>query len=545
MDCNPFVVSALIDGSYFAETLVDTRCLSYGLCDPSFAQKNALIRLRIDPWTVSGFDGYVTAEINEVVIIHLDLDSYKEGRVFLYVVLIGHYNMILGMLWITAQDVRINSPRSELRIGGLAGVLVRSKNEFLRVEQSLPKAVMVSATSVQWLRTRGRTKKQQVEVFAASIADINKALSVKQVTDPQTKLPDQAMKHLAVFDQKKAEALPLLRSTGTDYSIELERDADKKEKEVLQGLLYSMSRDELLVLRKTLTDLLDKGFICISSSLAAAPVLFVRKPEGELRFCVDYRGLNRVTKKDCYLLLLIYETLRNISKARQFTKLDIIAAFYKLRIAEGDEQKTAFRTCYGLFEQLVTPFGLANAPSTFQKYINYTLRDYLDEFCSAYVDDILIYSSRSKKQHREHVCKVLQRLQDASLQVDIDKCEFEVQSTKYLGFIIEAGKGLQIDPAKVKAIEDWESLSSVKGVQGFLGFANFYRRFIQGYSDLVRLLTDLTHKDKRFEQSVEADKAFCKLKTIFVTALALAQFDYDKETQIETDSSGQYISRTL
>jgi hypothetical protein len=155
---------------------------------------------------------------------------------------------------------------------------------------------------------------------------------------------------LAVFDQKKAEVLPLLRGAGTDHLIELEKDADGKEKEVPWGPLYNMSRDELLVLRKTLTDLLDKGFIRVSSSPAAAPVLFVRKPGGGLRFCVDYRGLNRVTKKDRYPLPLIYETLRNISKAKWFTKLDVIAAFHKLRITEGDEWKTAFRTRYGLFE---------------------------------------------------------------------------------------------------------------------------------------------------------------------------------------------------
>jgi hypothetical protein len=160
-----------------------------------------------------------------------------------------------------------------------------------------------------------------------------------------------------------------------------------------------MSRDELLVLRKTLTDLLDKGFIRVSSSPAAAPVLFVRKPGGGLRFCVNYQGLNRVTNKDRYLLPLIYKTLRNISKARWFTKLDVIAAFHKIRITKGDKWKTAFRTCYRLFKWLVTPFRLANAPSTFQKYINYTLQDYLDEFCSAYINNILIYSFESKRQH--------------------------------------------------------------------------------------------------------------------------------------------------
>jgi hypothetical protein len=171
---------------------------------------------------------------------------------------------------------------------------------------------------------------------------------------------------------------------------------------------------------------------------------------------------------------LIQETLRSIGKAKWFTKLDVIAAFNKLRIAEGDEWKTAFRTQYGLYEWLVTPFGLANAPSTFQRYINWTLRDYLDEFCSAYVDDILIYTDGSLKQHQEHVRKVLRRLQDAGLQLDIDKCEFEVKSTKYLGFIVEAEKGVRMDSEKVAAILEWEAPQSVKGVPSFLDFANFY-----------------------------------------------------------------------
>jgi hypothetical protein len=131
-----------------------------------------------------------------------------------------------------------------------------------------------------------------------------------------------------------------------------------------------MSKDELLVLRKTLIDLLDKGFIRVSNSPAAAPVLFIKKPRGGLRFCIDYKGLNRVIKKDRYPLPLIYETLRNINKAKWFTKLDVIAAFYKLRILEGDEWKTAFRTRYGLYKWIVTLFSLANTLNTFQKYVN-------------------------------------------------------------------------------------------------------------------------------------------------------------------------------
>jgi hypothetical protein len=168
-----------------------------------------------------------------------------------------------------------------------------------------------------------------------------------------------------------------------------------------------MSRDELLVLRKTLTELLDKEFIRVSNSPAAAPVLFVRKPGGGLRFCCDYRALNKLTRKDRYPLPLIQETLNRIGKAKWFTKIDVIAAFHKIRVKEGDEWKTAFRTRFGLFEWLVTPFGLANAPSTFQRYINYTLQEFLDDFVSAYIDDILVFTDGTCQQHREHVRKVL------------------------------------------------------------------------------------------------------------------------------------------
>jgi hypothetical protein len=151
-----------------------------------------------------------------------------------------------------------------------------------------------------------------------------------------------------------------------------------------------MSRDELLVLRKTLTELFNKQFIRVSNSSAAASVLFIRKPGGGFRFCVDYRGLNKLTRKNRYLFLLIYETLRNIGRARWYTKLNVIAAFHKIRIAEGDEWLTAFRTRYGLFKWMITPFGLANAPSTFQKIyqlgITGLFRRFLFCVCGRYPD---------------------------------------------------------------------------------------------------------------------------------------------------------------
>ena len=156
---------------------------------------------------------------------------------------------------------------------------------------------------------------------------------------------------------------------------------------------------------------------------------------------------------------------------------------------------TAFRTRYGLYEWLVTPFGLANAPSTFQKYINWTLREHLDDFCSAYIDDVLIYSSGTVEDHRTKVKIVLEKLSSAGLFLDIGKCEFEVKETKYLGFIVRAGEGIQMDPEKVKAVAKWAPPTTVKGVRGFLGFAEFCLRSTMRVSyDRVRTIQRRTRR---------------------------------------------------
>ena len=542
MHCDPIVLSTLVNETSFAKTMVDTGCLCYGLCDPAYARSADLKRIEIKPFYMETFDGEKAKRpIREVVMADLDFEGHTE-RSWFYVTPLGGYDMYLGMPWLRKRGVQIDTKGSRLRIGcGPAAVTVRSERSFTADTSKISWARLVSAAS--WTMTRNR-KGGKTQVFAASMADINKALKVKAYTDPKEKLPSHYHQYLDVFDRKASDKLPPFRGSAVDHRIDLEKDENGKDPEVPWGPLYSMSKDELLVLRKTLSELLDKGFIRVSNSPAAAPILFVKKAGGGLRFCVDYRALNKISRKDRYPLPLIQETLRNLSEAKVFTKLDVIAAFHRIRVAEGDEWKTAFRSRFGLYEWLVTPFGLANAPSTFQRYINWTLRDLLDDCCSAYIDDIIIYS-KNMRQHRKHVEEVLKRLRTAGLQCDIDKCEFEVESTKYLGFIVEAGKGLRMDPEKIKAIQDWQAPTTVKGVRSFLGFANFYRRFIKHYSDVVRPLTELTHKDKSFEWSAGANAAFEKMKGIFLAEPALLQFDYDKPTRVETDSSGWCIGGTL
>jgi hypothetical protein len=189
------------------------------------------------------------------------------------------------------------------------------------------------------------------------------------------------------------------------------------------GPIYSLSRTELEALRKWLEENLSKGFIRASSSPAGAPIQFVKKGDGSLCLCIDYQGLNEGTIKNRYPLPLLHETLLRIQKAKYFTKLDIHGAYNLVRMAEGEEWKTAFRTQYGLFESLVMPFGLTNAPASFQHFINDVLRPYLDVFVTAYLDNILIYTD-NLEEHKKHILKVLEALSEAGLHLKPEKYEF-------------------------------------------------------------------------------------------------------------------------
>ena len=309
------------------------------------------------------------------------------------------------------------------------------------------------------------------------MVDIDKALNVKPKIKFKTIIPEQYWGYLNVFDENKTNQLPPNRGKNINYEIEL-LEKEKKKPTVLWGPLYNMSKDEFLVLRKTLTEHLDKGFIRINNSLAATPIIFIKKPGGSLRFCVDYRNFNRIRKKE-YLLPLIYQTFRSIGKTKWYTKLNVRTAFHKIKITEKDEWMTAFKTKYSLFEYFMIPFGLTNAFNIFQKYINWVFGDFLNEFCSVYVDDILIYIDGSRIEYQKQVKKVLKCLREAGLQLNVSKCEFEIKTTKYLGFIIEINKGIIMDPAKIEIIIKWETFKTVKGVQGFPGLANFYSKFIK------------------------------------------------------------------
>jgi hypothetical protein len=250
---------------------------------------------------------------------------------------------------------------------------------------------------------------------------------------------------------------------------------------------------------------------------------------------VDYRKLNALTKRDRYPIPLINEVLARVQGSKYLTRLDIIAAFNKLRMNPDSEDLTTFITSFGAFKYLVLPFGLTNGPASFQHYINDVLFEYLHDFCQAYLDDILIYS-KTLKEHKQHVRAVLQKLRDAGLQVDIHKCEFHVQETVFLGLLVST-EGLKMDPSKVQVIRDWATPRNLTDVQSFIGFCNFYRRFIKGFSKLARPMVNLTRKDQPFLWTDACQKAFELIKERVTTAPVLKHFDRTKEAILETDSS--------
>jgi hypothetical protein len=307
--------------------------------------------------------------------------------------------------------------------------------------------------------------------------------------EPRDLLPEELKDYADVFSPKEAEKLPSHRNY--DHNIRLQEG-----KTPPFGLLYPISRNELIALKEWLEKNLRKGFIRSSSSSAVSPVSFVKKADGGLRFCVDYRKLNNIFVKNRYPLPLIKKSLNNLKGMKYFTKINIVFVFNNIRMKKEQKYLTAFRTRFGLYEFLVMPFGLTGAFAIFQKFMNDILRKYLNVFCIAYLDDILIYN-RTREEHLSHVRKVLEFLRQAGLYAKIQKCEFFNNETIFLGVIV--GKdGIRMDPQKIEIIQNWQIPSCLTDVQAFIGFSNFYRRFVRDFSKIIALMVVLTRKEIRF-----------------------------------------------
>ncbi|QRW24326.1 Retrotransposable element Tf2 protein [Rhizoctonia solani] len=267
----------------------------------------------------------------------------------------------------------------------------------------------------------------------------------------------------------------------------------------------------------------------------ASPILFVKKKNGKLRMCVDYRRLNSMTKKNAYPLPLPQNLIEKLQGAKIFSKFDLRAGYNLVRIKEGDEWKTAFKTKYGLFKYLVMPFGLTNAPAAFQDMMNKIFRDLLDVYVIIYLDNILVFSL-NEKDHEAHVREVLKRLQDNDLFCNIEKCHFHVKKIDYLGFIISEF-GIEVNQSKVTDALNWSTPKNVKNIQEFLGFVNFYRRFIPNFGNMAQPLYNLLKKDSNWRWESAEQQSFDSLKKCLTSAPLLLQPDTTRQFYVECDAS--------
>ncbi len=364
-----FTMSTLINKKSYAHTLYDTECLFYEMITSHFAKTHNLQCMKIKPCMITRFDEPSNSSVNEVAVIQIDINRHQKSRTFFYIVSkLAFYDLILGLSWMKQNEIILNAGRASLTIEFTETIVWNRKASA----ESEFNHVMMSATFFTNLIQKKEKKQKKIEVFSVSMINIEKALTSQKKTDLQTILSDHYHEFLNVFDHMITEKLSPLRREDTDHQIELE-EMNEKESKVLWDSLYNMTREKLLVLHKTLTELLNKQFIQVSNSSAAASVLFIQKSEGELWFCVNYCDLNWITQKNHYSLSLIYETLWNIEWAQWYIKLNVIVAFHKIWIAAEDEWKMMFCMRYRLYEWMMTSFELVNDSSTFQRYINWAL----------------------------------------------------------------------------------------------------------------------------------------------------------------------------
>ena len=507
--------------------MIDSGCTGIFMSPKFVAKHDFAVKKRREPFSLQAFDGkpvsYNQGMVSEETEpIPLRLGRHREKLQFDITETPG-CDVVLGLPWLKGSGAMIDWKKDTIwfRDGDPVPIPLSV------VQDARDKIDIVAMTSEETLDAINKEPENVQILYSKKVPERKTPLEI----------PKEYQDFKGLFEEEDdQDALP--KHQPWDHGIPLQPGKQPKKQAV-----RPMSAEKAEVLRKYIDDNLRKGFIRESESPAGSPVLFVPKKDNDWRLCVDYRELNEITIKNSYPLPLIHELQDRLQGAQWFTAFDIPGAYNRIRIKEGEEWKTAFRTRFGLYEYLVMPFGLTNAPATFQAYINNVLRKYLDVFVVVYLDDILVYS-KTYEDHVKHVKQILTAMKDANLRIKPEKTEFHKHEVNFLGYIV-GRDGLKMDSKKIEAITSWPKPNNVKEVQSFLGFANFYRQFIEGYSRIAAPLTSLTKKDQEFLWTAEAEQAFQDLKTRFSTEPILVIFDPLKPTTVETDASDKAIGACL
>jgi predicted aspartyl protease len=431
-------------------------------------------------------------QITHVAPLQMTIGTVTEHWEFV-VTDLGPEDVVLGIEWLKKMNPCVNWKEGTVEMEEPQIEQVRLNREKRRLYTR--KGLLEDNTNELWV-SAGYTYSQQIAEAAGT---------EKQLWSLEEIVPLYYRDFDRVFSETESERLP--KHQSWDHSIDLKEGAPDS----IRSKVYPMAVNEQSELDAFLEENRRKGYITPSKSPMSSPVFFIKKKDGKLRLIQDYRKLNEITVKNRYPLPLAADVINQLRGAKYFTKFDVRWGYNNVRIKKGDEWKAAFATNRGLFEPTVMFFGLTNSPATFQSLMNAIFADLVaGQKVIVYLDDILIYST-DLEEHREVVREVLKRLQDHDLYLRPEKCEFKQTKVEYLGMVISEGK-VEMDPSKVEAITSWPIPNTLRELRGFIGFANFYRRFIQNFSRICRPLHDLTKQGQPWTWGTEQDEAFRELK---------------------------------
>jgi hypothetical protein len=374
---------------------------------------------------------------------------------------LGSYDCLIGMDWLDQYHAILDCRNKAFTC------LDEEGNQ--RVFQGIPRVVTVREISAMQLK---KCYRKGCQLFATHVGETPK--------DKVSSIEDHGV--LKEFEDVFQEVPGLPPKRDIDFSLNLMPGVAPVSKAP-----YKMSAPELKKLQLQLEGLLKKGYICPSVLPWGSLVLFVKKKDGTLRWCIDFRQLNKVTVKNKYPLLRIDDLFDQLKGAKIFSKIDLRSGYHQVIIKYEDINKIVFRTRYGHYEFTVVPFGLSNAPIVFMSLMNGVFKDHLDKFVTVFLDDILVYS-RTEEEHEKHLRMVLQVLREHQLYAKLRKCSFYQEQIHYLGHIISKD-GIVVDPEKIEDIREWPTPRNVMQVRSFMGLAGYYRRFIAGFSKINHPIT--------------------------------------------------------
>jgi hypothetical protein len=481
------------------------------------------LKTPIYPRNVDGTPNKNSA-IRHTAILWMEMGDNHRERIMFLVTDTGNHNILLGMDWLKAHNPNIDWAKNIIHMDQCPplcqpwhtpGPTIAYLLPTCEWEMQIDDDTDVTINSIDMSQHIMAHMEQQMPEIARTM--VSTALAMRKQTLP-SEIPLEFAQYHWVFSDEQAQRLP--KNQPWDHRIEL-----IPGKEMGKTLIYWLTPPELQALKEYLEDGEKRGTLRRSKAPNACSFFFIDKKDGKLRPVVDYRPLNEITKKNAAPIPLIPELVDKLLGARFFTKLDIQWGYNNVRIHPDDIEKTAFKTPLGLFESLVMTFGLCNAPATFQTFMDTQFADIITtRHVVIYLDDILIFAE-TLRELTQLTHRVLQRIQDLDLFLRPAKCSFNQTSVEYLGLIISEGE-IRMDLVKLKAIQDWPLPQTVKEVQKFLGFCNFYCRFVKDYSHIAWPLFNLTKKESPWNWTTECNTAFETLQQTMITSLVLMLLDH-------------------